>query len=363
MSVRIYTAGSLSDLPHQANQIRERPASNFFVSATWFEFFAAEVASRDGCAFFVYGEDAKVGQQFIIPFWKHAKPAFGGPRASSLSNFYSPFFGALTNTHAGDAFSITSEAVRESLRILEDCVCLDIAPLISDTTETQSFTLGMRSRGWHLAWYDYSVNWYLPVNYTSYQEYLAARPRQLSNTINRKHRKLERQHAVDFRVFSSPHEIASATTEFSSIYNRSWKQPEPYETFVPNLLKLCAKRGLARLGILYVDNKPAAAQFWIVYNSTASIYKLAHAPEYDSLSVGTILTSLMFQNAIEVEKVTTIDFLTGDDVYKKLWMTHNRRLIGVQAANLKTVQGALLGGRNALGKLKRKLPSGTLPQP
>ena len=63
-----------------------------------------------------------------------------------------------------------------------------------------------------------------------------------------------------------------------------------------------------------------AAQFWTVEAGTAWIHKLAHTEASKPLSPGTTLSAALFEQVIDRDKVTLIDFGTGDDPYKRDWM-------------------------------------------
>jgi len=94
-----------------------------------------------------------------------------------------------------------------------------------------------------------------------------------------------------------------------------------------------------RLGLVYINGEPAAAQLWIVHGGTASIYKLAYDQRFAEHSVGTILTARMMEHVLDVDRVSEVDYLTGDDPYKKDWMSHRRELWGLMAFNPATLRG------------------------
>jgi CelD/BcsL family acetyltransferase involved in cellulose biosynthesis len=94
-----------------------------------------------------------------------------------------------------------------------------------------------------------------------------------------------------------------------------------------------------RLGLAYIDGVAVAAQLWIVADNTAYIYKLAYDEAYKSYGVGSVLTSKLMQHFIDVDKVSIVDYLTGDDAYKKDWMSHRRERWGVLAFNTSTLFG------------------------
>ena len=74
-----------------------------------------------------------------------------------------------------------------------------------------------------------------------------------------------------------------------------------------------------------------ASQVWLVSGGVAYIYKLAHLDEYAHLSPGTVLSAFMLERTIDQDHIATVDFLTGDDDYKKDWMSHRGERKGVAA--------------------------------
>ena len=126
------------------------------------------------------------------------------------------------------------------------------------------------------------------------------------------------------------------------MYAASWKPGEFQGQFVVQLMRLCASRGELRLGLLYVDEQPVAAQFWILSQRTAYIYKLAHDRRFDSYSVGSLLSEFMFKHAIDEDHVGNIDFGTGNETYKRDWMDERRQIVTLRAVSTRTIRGAAL---------------------
>ena len=133
--------------------------------------------------------------------------------------------------------------------------------------------------------------------------------------------------------------------------------PEPYPDFMSGLIRTSAENGWLRLGIAYVDGQPAAAQLWLVVEGQASIYKMAYDERYAKLSVGTVLSSVLMEHVIDTDKVEVVDYLTGDDSYKRDWMSHRRERWGLVAYNPRTPRGLLAAARNRAGKAAKRLVS------
>ena len=146
-------------------------------------------------------------------------------------------------------------------------------------------------------------NWYLAVNGRSFAQYLDRMPSALKNTLTRKRKKLERSGRAKIEVVTGGAALEAAIAAYRNVYLASWKQPEPYPEFIPALMRTCAEMGWLRLGLVHIDRKPAAAQFWIVQNGVASIYKLAYDERFADFSAGSILTAKLMEHVLDVDKV------------------------------------------------------------
>ncbi len=157
-----------------------------------------------------------------------------------------------------------------------------------------------------------SVNHILEVNNRSYSEYLASRPGQLRTTLKRKAAKVRTLvlTAFDYEAWQA----------YEDIYRESWKPGEGSPAFLRAFAAAEGAAGRLRLGLAYADGVPVAAQLWTVEAGTAWIHKLAHTEASKPLSPGTTLSAALFAHVIDQDRVTTIDFGTGDDRYKRDWM-------------------------------------------
>ena len=166
-------------------------------------------------------------------------------------------------------------------------------------------------------------NWIYRVQGQSYQDYMAARPAKLRNTIARKKRKLEREHGYDIRLFTGD-DVPQAMHDYYATYTASWKANEQFVGFVDDIVSDFSKQGWSRLAVLYIKGQPAAAQLWFVLHGKANIFRLAYDEIWKPYSPGSILTSFLMEYVIDTDKVEEIDFLTGNDAYKQDWMSDRR---------------------------------------
>src|SRR5471032_671429 len=164
-------------------------------------------------------------------------------------------------------------------------------------------------------------------------------------------------------VGAAPHagaqgQVADGARAVERVYARSWKSPEPYPAFIPNLIRTCAEQGVLRLGVAYLERTPIAFQIWIVHGQTAAIYKLAYDQAYGKLSVGSVLTAALMQRAIDQDGVSHIDYLSGDEGYKRDWMSDRRERWGIVGFNRASARGWLAAARHRLGRaLRRRGPT------
>jgi CelD/BcsL family acetyltransferase involved in cellulose biosynthesis len=146
---------------------------------------------------------------------------------------------------------------------------------------------------------------------------------------------------------------------FQTVYSRSWKRSEPMPGFIEELARLCAKRGWLRIGVVWLDERPIASQLWVTQAGCARIYKLAYDEEFKRLAPGTVLTAALMQHAIETDQVEEIDFLVGDEPFKKQWMTHRRERCGLVANDLQSIPGLWGAARQSASRLRKDLGART----
>jgi hypothetical protein len=269
---------------------------------------------------------------------------------ASLSNFYSSLFGPI-----GNALAIAAADWRALLDHLLPSSGpthrIDLNPLDPDSAFFARIFAALRARGWWADDYFCFGNWYLKLGGRSFEAYFAGLPAALRNTIGRGRKKLAG--AGDWQVVIHQHagaELDQAIADFKTVYAQSWKEPETHPHFIEQLCRMAAGKGWLRLGVLRLDQKPIAAQLWLTHGRRALIYKLAYDAAYPRLSAGSVLTAAMMQNAIDRDRVSEVDYLTGDDVYKRDWMSDRRERRGIVAFNPRRLRGVLAAGRHFLPK-------------
>lgn len=213
---------------------------------------------------------------------------------------------------------------------------------------------GIRSAGLKAFSFHDFVNWYLPVAGMSYQTYFASLPSRVKNTVRRQEKRFVNTLKGEIDILQDQAAVEEAVAAWGRVYGCSWKQAEPFPLFVPELIRLCARRGWLRFGLARCEGVPVAAQIWIVNGGRAAIYKLAYDENYATYSVGTILTARLMQHVIDVDKVAEVDYLIGDDGYKRDWMSHRRERVGIIAFNPRTLRGLAGIVLQALSSLRNR---------
>jgi CelD/BcsL family acetyltransferase involved in cellulose biosynthesis len=210
------------------------------------------------------------------------------------------------------------------------------APDEPDAISAAAVAAALGQLGWRTERYFRFGNWYLEVAGRSFAEYFGGLSSQLRNTVTRKEKKLRQQPGLSITIAQSPAEAEVALAGYQQIYAASWKQPEPHPQFVPGLVRQLAQRGWLRLGLVQLGSEPVAAQIWACKHGVVSIFKLAYDEKFAQLSAGSVLTTHLMRHVIDVDRATVVDYLTGDDNYKRDWMSHRRERVGVRALSARS---------------------------
>lgn len=211
----------------------------------------------------------------------------------------------------------------------------------------------LKANGWWCRRYFHSANWYMQG--LPYGQYLSGRSSKLRNTLKRKGKAF----CGDLEMVTTQ-DVDAAMDAYENVYAKSWQgkaQRESHPAFIRAWAHACAEKGWLRLGLAFHDGGPIAVAFWFVIDGVAYIFKLAFDEDHKSLSAGSLLTAMLMEHVLDVDKVTEVDYLTGDDDYKKEWMTHRRERVGLAACNLRTIRGTAMAGYEWLGSLRQRSPA------
>ena len=313
---------------------------NPFASSIWMKHFVEQVAGEDWTVLAPLNEQASS----LMLLYHDRRTPF---HCEALTNYYSSLFSPLASTET-DRARASASLLRKLGQHRPRLHTVKLAPLDPESPDTGHLEAAFAEQGWYVRRYFCFGNWCLPCEGMTFDGYMSTRDSQLRHTFARKSRKL--LSAGRLQIFTRPEEVDSAMDAFEAVYSKSWKKPEPYPNFVRGWARLCAERGWLRLGVASIDDVPIAAQFWFTAERRAYIFKLAYDDAQSRWSAGTVLSAHLFRHALEVDKVIEIDYLSGDDAYKKSWMTVRKERIGLMACNLRSIGGAAAAATEMLGR-------------
>ena len=344
----------------------ERQDSDFFCTLDWFENLASNGFAEGpliGEIRLLFGVNTQFGHAICLPLRLGAK-------LTGLSNYYCSLFGPIQWERTGaersvdnlDKFNhegtrLFAELIRQQLGAKAE---LQLAPLDIDSGFVTELGIALKKSSF---WTDHFFcfgNWHLQVAQRSFEHYRAHLPSALQHSIDRGQRRLSKKGQWTIHLQTADDvNLDDAMADFISVYRQSWKQPEPRDDFIPSLIRLAAQKQWLRLGILRLQGRPVAAQIWIVKNAKASIFKLAYVEGFERFSPGSVLTAQLMRHVLDNDKVSEVDYLTGDDAYKADWMSHRRERWGIIGFFKISLTGNWQAAKHYVGRLRR-YPSGQL---
>ena len=231
-----------------------------------------------------------------------------------------------------------------------------IWPVELDSAQGDTIHQALRRAGFIVQSYANSFNRYEDTTGLSHEAYFAQRSANMRYNVRRRQRALERTASLELILATSLAELESALPDYMSVSRASWKSPASMLGLeMLQLMYLCAGKGYLRLGILRLDGRPAAVQFWIVSGGTAHCARLAYGETYKKLAVGVVLTNFMIAHVLDHDRVNKLDYGYGRDEYKRGWMRNAREYYGFIAFNSSTAIGRLSAMRHIQGRWVKRL--------
>ncbi|TAK65181.1 GNAT family N-acetyltransferase [Methylobacter sp.] len=333
MDINISSSEALSEaVIKKLNQTK----TGFFSTFLWYRNFVDTVIKKDSGNYGFLIAESNGKEHVVFPFMLTILKN-GCRQLRSLTNYYSPLY-QLVYDKSVDFDGVTLSVFFDELkRGTLHWDIMELQPLDQEGASFLSLQL-QKAKIFHVSFFCFG-NWYLEINNRSFDEYFAGLSSKVRNTVNRKTKQFEKLQGAEVVIVTEKKDLDAAISAYERVYASSWKQDEPYPDFIPGLIKIAEEIGSLRLGIAYLNNVAIAVQLWIVADNTAYIYKLAYDENYKQYGAGTMLTTKLMKHVIDYDKVEVVDYLCGDDPYKKDWMSHRRERWGILAFNTSSLRG------------------------
>lgn len=241
---------------------------------------------------------------------------------------------------------------------------LRISPLDVDGELFTLLPSILRVEGWILQRFLMFPNWYEQVSGRDSAEYLRAlraRPERPSGSrVERRARSLESSGRSRIEISVGGATLDTAIWDYERVFARSWKHGLAGLPYQRAIIQVAAQAGALRLALLYVDDKPAAAQFWMVTGGVGYLHRSAYDAHFRELSPGTLLTWHVVRHLLDVDHVEELDLGVGDDAYKSDWASKRRERWGIVAFNPRTWAGLKAASFNIGGRIAKRIAGALL---
>ncbi len=181
----------------------------------------------------------------------------------------------------------------------------------------------------NLEYFDF-YDWYLDGIATSGKGFLESLPKKIKKDISYCRRRLNKTGNLKFKLVKEQTLVDTYMSHYYYVYSKSWQKKEGIgPTFHRALAESASKNGWLRLGFLFFEGAPISSQFWIVCDYYAYILKTVYHHKFRKYSPGKVLTADMMKYVIDVDRVTSVDYVQGDEPYKKDWTPLRRERKGI----------------------------------
>ena len=323
------------------NNLAEKSRSYLpWLSWEWFDLCIKHFFAKDKFVILLlYQEGRIVGIAPFIVRREVFKGVFSIRKVELMGNHYSPIRKFIGSDQVTDPIMLNSLEYFCNRYKDWDILEFDSLPEESDifkAVENRVWNYALRNRA-----YFCFGNWYLDgINY-KFDEYFGNLPKRITKDIQYCKRSLQKKGNLRFEMIKDIRSADHYLKVYDQLREKSWKAPEKDAKFHREFEKLAADQGWLRLGFLFHDDNPIAAQKWIVCNKIAYILAVLYHEGYNKFSPGKILTSEIARKIIDEDKVVEIDFMRGDDAYKRDWTPKRRERKGISLFNY-TAKGQLL---------------------
>jgi hypothetical protein len=168
-------------------------------------------------------------------------------------------------------------------------------------------------------------NWVYVGEKAGFQTYLTSRGPSTRYEVRRAPRRLKTEN-FEVRVFRNE-DCLDRLPDYHRVLARSWKSADPNPDYIREMVRHLGAVGQFRLAFLLMNGTPVATQLWLISsNGRAYAHTFAHDEAFKSCSPGKFLMTRMLQIIMDEDDVSRVDFLLGDEPYKRQWSNRRQEL-------------------------------------
>ena len=195
----------------------------------------------------------------------------------------------------------------------------------------------------------------------TWEEYLAARPSSVCRGLKYMMRRAEKTFQLQMRISHKPEEILADLEILFELHQKRWREKGGPGKFrdagrkeLYRLLCGQSSQSAAMLYVLESNGKPISAIFGMLRDGTFYRFQSGYDTDFSKYSVG-ILHQLYVIQALGLEGVRVVDFLAGDEEYKRECGATMHHYVCLRAARKLSGIGMMLNLRSVARRGKTLL--------
>ncbi len=335
-NIRIITGTNhLTEIAKEWESVLENDASYHpYLTSEWYNMWLEHFISSTDFKVLMFYRDNVL--KMIVPLISNNKRYRGTDvRIQKLAgNVYMPIKSIITNASSEDMPGLIRAFIDYLHKSVDEWDIIDFDDLPAEESWVEAFCAEIKRPTFKTKSYDCFGNWYSDEINGSSKDYMDKRSKNFRASIKKNYKKLQQSGEVVFKLVTGEHDCPDYFTLYNEVYSRSWKKEERVgRTFFPEMVRYAERNGWLRVGLLFLDGTPVGAGFAIVTGGRAYFEKIAYDEKYKGFGAGSVCLYEMIRHVIDVDSVSTIDFLRGDDEYKRHWVDKRRVRKGIMIYN------------------------------
>jgi CelD/BcsL family acetyltransferase involved in cellulose biosynthesis len=305
----------------------------------------------------------------IAPLQIAARRAFGifpvrslefiGYRGSSVCADHLDFM-----AERGAAQPISEALVEAIFAARREWDCIELADLSEESALPSLLEEQARRRNFRLAEGAGQVCPCVPLA-PSWNELLKIVKEKKRSAIKWRRKKLLQAYPTQFQIFSDPAQVDAALETLARLHTLSRQRKHEtgnfyradYQAFHRDVAQAMARAGYLYIAQMDCGGRPVASTYGFHVGSVLFDYQKGYDPAYSRDGVGSVLTGMVIEDAIERLHAEELDFLRGTEEYKYFWATRDRKTRTIllwSTGIMSKLRQSEFDLRRALAPLKRK---------